>query len=167
MTKTPEIREKQKTGSRELESPAASREPRMPQRIPFREQLPQPTLEYKSAIGRWLARGESLDDHVGCRGLNPSMVEGYLADGSGLLFHARVSAGHCTARGGSCGAACDSDPCSRHDARRTACILSRSLDEASPGRVRLPCSKTCLKVGRARCWCSSCSASRPRISLSP
>ncbi len=65
MTKTPGIREEQKTGSREPESPAASREPRMPQRLPFREQLPQPTLEYKSVIGRWLARGESLDDHTG------------------------------------------------------------------------------------------------------
>lgn len=35
------------------------------QKIPFREQLPQPTSEYRSAIGRWLARGESLDDHGG------------------------------------------------------------------------------------------------------
>ena len=65
MTKKPGISEEQKTVSRESESPAASREPRMPQRLPFREQLPQPTLEYKSVIGRWLARGESLDDHTG------------------------------------------------------------------------------------------------------
>ena len=35
------------------------------QRIPFREQLPAPSLEYRSAIGRWMARGEPLDDHAG------------------------------------------------------------------------------------------------------
>ena len=34
-------------------------------RIPFREQLPQPTLEYRSAIGKWLLRGESVDEHAG------------------------------------------------------------------------------------------------------
>jgi hypothetical protein len=65
MTKKPGISEEQKTVSREPESPAASREPRMSQRLPFREQLPQPALEYKSVIGRWFARGESLDDHTG------------------------------------------------------------------------------------------------------
>jgi len=31
-------------------------------RIPFREQLDQPSLEYRSAIGKWLARGESVAD---------------------------------------------------------------------------------------------------------
>src|SRR5580765_6250422 len=35
------------------------------QRIPFREQLAQPSLEYRSAFGKWLARGESMDDHAG------------------------------------------------------------------------------------------------------
>src|SRR5262249_19228762 len=35
------------------------------QRLPFREQLPGPSLEYRSAIGRWLAQGEPLDDHAG------------------------------------------------------------------------------------------------------
>ena len=34
-------------------------------RIPFRESLPQPSLEYRSAIGKWLRRGESVDDHAG------------------------------------------------------------------------------------------------------
>jgi hypothetical protein len=33
--------------------------------IPFREQLPQPSLQYRSAIGKWLLRGESVDDHGG------------------------------------------------------------------------------------------------------
>jgi hypothetical protein len=33
--------------------------------IPFREQLPQPSLQYRSAIGKWLLRGESVDDHAG------------------------------------------------------------------------------------------------------
>ena len=36
----------------------------MNQRIAFRRQLPQPSLEYRTAIGRWLGRGESLDDHA-------------------------------------------------------------------------------------------------------
>jgi hypothetical protein len=34
-------------------------------RIPFRERLPQPSFEYRSSIGKWLARGESVDDHAG------------------------------------------------------------------------------------------------------
>jgi hypothetical protein len=38
--------------------------PRKGQRIPFREQLPQPSLQYRSAAGKWLLRGESLDDHA-------------------------------------------------------------------------------------------------------
>jgi hypothetical protein len=63
MTKTPGISREQRTDSLKSESSAASRDARKPQRLPFREQLPQPTHEYKSAIGRWLARGESLDDH--------------------------------------------------------------------------------------------------------
>ena len=33
-------------------------------RIPFREQLAQPTVDYKSAIGKWLAGGAPLDDHT-------------------------------------------------------------------------------------------------------
>jgi hypothetical protein len=36
-----------------------------PQRLPFRQQLREPTLEFRSAIGRWLARGEPLDEHSG------------------------------------------------------------------------------------------------------
>jgi hypothetical protein len=35
------------------------------ERIPLRQQLPQPPLEYRSAIGQWLARGEPVDDHAG------------------------------------------------------------------------------------------------------
>src|SRR5690348_1452449 len=31
-------------------------------RIPFREQLDQPALKYRSTVGRWLARGESVAD---------------------------------------------------------------------------------------------------------
>ena len=37
----------------------------MDERIPLRQQLPQPSLEYRSAIGKWLARGEPVDDHTG------------------------------------------------------------------------------------------------------
>src|SRR5580765_5447208 len=35
------------------------------QRIPFREQLAQPSLEYRSAFGKWLARGESVSERGG------------------------------------------------------------------------------------------------------
>src|SRR5262245_35448673 len=35
------------------------------QLIPFREQIPQPSTEYRSALGRWLRGGESLDGHGG------------------------------------------------------------------------------------------------------
>jgi hypothetical protein len=34
-------------------------------RIPFRERLPQPSFEYQSAVGKWLARGEPVDGHGG------------------------------------------------------------------------------------------------------
>ncbi|PWT93058.1 MAG: hypothetical protein C5B54_02475 [Acidobacteria bacterium] len=33
-------------------------------RIPFREQLTQPSLIYRSTIGRWLQRGEAMDHHA-------------------------------------------------------------------------------------------------------
>ena len=36
----------------------------MSQRIAFRRQLPQHSHEYRTAIGRWLASGESVDDHA-------------------------------------------------------------------------------------------------------
>jgi hypothetical protein len=47
--------------------PAAPAAPggRENRRIPFREQLAQPSLEYRSAVGRWLRGGESVDDHAG------------------------------------------------------------------------------------------------------
>ena len=46
-------------------TPPARPEGQEHQRISFREQLPQPSLEYRSAVGKWLARGESVDDHAG------------------------------------------------------------------------------------------------------
>lgn len=33
--------------------------------IPFRERLAQPSPEYRSAVGKWLSHGESVDDHAG------------------------------------------------------------------------------------------------------
>ena len=59
---TPRIGEEPETVS---ESASKLHSRQVHQRIPSREQLPQPTSEYRSAIGRWLARGESLDDHGG------------------------------------------------------------------------------------------------------
>ena len=43
----------------------APAEPRGHGRIPFREQLPQPSIEYRSAVGKWLRRGESVDQATG------------------------------------------------------------------------------------------------------
>jgi hypothetical protein len=43
-------------------APAARRGPK---RLPFRVRLAQPSLEYRSAFGRWLGRGESLDESGG------------------------------------------------------------------------------------------------------
>ena len=34
-------------------------------RIPFREELAQPSFEYQSTFGKWLLRGESVDGHGG------------------------------------------------------------------------------------------------------
>ncbi len=45
-------------------APAAQPERRERQRIPFREQLLQPPFEYRSAVGKWLSQGESMDDHA-------------------------------------------------------------------------------------------------------
>jgi hypothetical protein len=45
--------------------PDAQPERRENTRMSFRQQLPQPSLEYRSAIGKWLSRGESVDDHAG------------------------------------------------------------------------------------------------------
>ncbi|HSD27617.1 MAG TPA: hypothetical protein VLL75_09960, partial [Vicinamibacteria bacterium] len=39
-------------------------ERRVPKRIPFRARLPQPSTEYRSAFGRWLRRGEVVDDEA-------------------------------------------------------------------------------------------------------
>jgi hypothetical protein len=45
--------------------PVAQGERRRHKRIPFRERLPQPSLDYRSAVGKWLSRGESADGHAG------------------------------------------------------------------------------------------------------
>jgi hypothetical protein len=37
-------------------------------RIPFREQLRQPSLEYRSPLGQWLRGGASVDGHGGREG---------------------------------------------------------------------------------------------------
>jgi hypothetical protein len=42
-----------------------------PKRIPFRERLPQPSLEYRSGFGKWLAGGESVTEHSGPGGTHP------------------------------------------------------------------------------------------------
>jgi hypothetical protein len=40
-------------------------DPRRLRRIPFREKLPQPSLAYRSRLGKWLARGEPVDEESG------------------------------------------------------------------------------------------------------
>ena len=45
--------------------PPPSPAPREAMHIPFRRQIPQPSLAYRSALGRWLARGEAVADHGG------------------------------------------------------------------------------------------------------
>lgn len=62
---TPGIEDPPKAVSGEAGSPGAKSNHRTPHRIPFRERLAQPSLQYKSIFGRWLARGEVLDDHAG------------------------------------------------------------------------------------------------------
>jgi len=46
-------------------APGAQPERRKYTRIPFRQRLPQPSLEYRSTVGKWLSRGGSVDDHAG------------------------------------------------------------------------------------------------------
>ena len=45
--------------------PGASPEPPPGKRIPFRRRLAQPSLQYRSRLGKWLAGGEPVDDHAG------------------------------------------------------------------------------------------------------
>ena len=42
----------------------AATQGRVDQQIPFREQLPQPSIEYHSAFGKWLSRGEPVGHHA-------------------------------------------------------------------------------------------------------
>jgi hypothetical protein len=68
LTKTPPVpSHEQRTASDDAAASATERDRRTPHRIPFREQLPQPSLEYKSVFGRWLAGGASLNDHAGAK----------------------------------------------------------------------------------------------------
>ena len=46
-------------------APDAMPERRGPERIPLRERLPQPSIEYRSAVGKWLSRGESVNHQAG------------------------------------------------------------------------------------------------------
>jgi len=46
-------------------TPGSLPEHRRLKRIPFRERLPQPSIEYRSVIGKWLSRGESVDHEGG------------------------------------------------------------------------------------------------------
>jgi len=46
-------------------TPQVRSKPPISRRIPFRDRLPQPSLEFKSAVGRWLSRGESVIEHSG------------------------------------------------------------------------------------------------------
>jgi hypothetical protein len=64
-TKARVPRDNQQTHAGETSASGAHPTRRGGERIPFRQQLLQPSLEYRSAIGRWLARGESVDDHAG------------------------------------------------------------------------------------------------------
>jgi len=48
------------TDQAQASAPGAVPDRRGRKRIPFRERLPQPSIEYQSAVGRWLSRGESM-----------------------------------------------------------------------------------------------------------
>lgn len=48
----------------ETVAPPAPASRKIPARIPFRQQVHDPA-DYTSAIGRWCARGEPLEDHKG------------------------------------------------------------------------------------------------------
>src|SRR5215469_16320872 len=53
------------TPAKQTPTPNAGPERREPKRIPFRQRLPQPSMEYQSAFGKWLSRGESVDRQAG------------------------------------------------------------------------------------------------------
>jgi hypothetical protein len=54
-----------RTSPEEPAAPGALSGSRDRQLIPFRGQIPQPSTEYRSAVGRWLRGGESLGAHGG------------------------------------------------------------------------------------------------------
>src|SRR5262249_43016934 len=41
------------------------------ERLSFRHSAPRPAFEYRTAVGKWLARGEALDGHGGHEGATP------------------------------------------------------------------------------------------------
>jgi hypothetical protein len=57
--------EKRQMKVEETAAPETYTERQGAKHIPFRERLPQPSFEYRSAVGKWLARGESVGDHAG------------------------------------------------------------------------------------------------------
>src|SRR3974377_461519 len=57
--------EYEKEQAQQAPAEGASPKMRVAHRIPSREQLPQPKLEYRSAFGRWLGHGASVDEESG------------------------------------------------------------------------------------------------------
>ena len=141
------------------------RRPREPAH-PFREQLAQPSFEYRSAVGRWLRAASPVDDHAGAGGRHVSLVEGHLADRRRLLLDPRLPARHRAARGGRGGADRDGDPRPRHACSAPSPSTRRWRSAAMPGRAPSPCWRTSSAAGRARGSSSSCWASRPPTSSS-
>src|SRR5262245_29101917 len=85
--------------------------------IPFREQIAQ-TLDRVPIRGRQMAAGRrAAGPRRPCRPY-VSVVEGYVADGRGLLLDARLPAWNRAARRGRSGADRDGDPGSRYAVRR-------------------------------------------------
>jgi hypothetical protein len=61
----PQGPEDRQTSATTTAAPGTPSERRVDMRIPFRRKPLQPSHDYRSRIGKWLARGESVDDHAG------------------------------------------------------------------------------------------------------
>ena len=114
-------------------------------RISFREQIPQPSHQYRSAIGKWLARGESIDDYGGQEGSTHRWYKVMWLTGVDYFSTLGYQPGIALL---AAGALRRSRPSSWSSSRSSARCRStrRSPRRSRTARARSRCSRTCCRL---------------------